>query len=106
VTDFEYLNIYPWSLWPEWQERVKEAKGSLETNIKVVPREARPGCGRVLAFEEPPFACEYGLIQSGAGLAKALECYLGLATSSQWRTMADSLATMDPRLIGTEEIHQ
>lgn len=104
MTDFEYLNIYPWDSWPEWQDRVKAAKASLDTGIKVVPREARPGCGKVLAFAEPPFTCEYGLIQSGAGLAKALECYLGLATSPQWRTLADSLVIMDPRLIGVREV--
>lgn len=56
---------------------VKAAKEQLGLPFKVMPMEAVPGnTTRVLAFEMPPFACDYALVTRPEALPAALSWVL------------------------------
>lgn len=89
------LNIYPWGMWEQYRDIFRKAKQGSTRLVDVVlqPVEAKPGCGRLVAFgERPPFAAEYIVVRKKPGefdLALAerlLDWYVGnhkepLATS-------------------------
>lgn len=54
------LPIYPWEPSPERMQLIREAKGRIDTPIKIVPVQAAYGSpGRVLCFGSlPPFLCK------------------------------------------------
>ena len=89
VSDVVPLAIYPPGAWLEHGDMIKEAKGQLQTTVKLVPCEAVPGSSRVLAFREPPpFICEYALVRvpSVDSLRAALSAYMGLTRDPRWAT--------------------
>lgn len=73
---------------------IRQAKALLDTDIKIVLRPASPGCGKVLAFETPAFACDYAPVETATaqGLSAALAWYLGLVEDSRAIAMAKWLS--------------
>lgn len=72
-----------------------DAKRKLQIEYALKFEQARPGCGRVLSFEDrPPFICEYGVIKSEIpeNIQMALAWYLGVSDAPQARSMADWLS--------------
>jgi hypothetical protein len=58
-------------------QAVKAAKEQLDLPFKVMPMQAVPGnTTRVLAFSEPPFACDYALVTRPEALPAALSWVL------------------------------
>lgn len=61
------LPVFPWPVTDERLQLLKEAKGRLDTDVKVIPVEAAYGSpGRVLCFGAlPPFICKTAPIAAG-----------------------------------------
>lgn len=98
IVDFYVLGLNPSRL-----AAIKASKALLSTDILIRPRQAEPGCGKVLAFERPPFACDYCLVSdetTSKNLAAAISHLLGITTDPRASTMADWLsATMKRKVI-------
>ena len=76
------LAIHPLPLTPERRDALTEAKLLLAGAPKIMPVQAQPGAGRILAFETPPFAPweGYALVSdktSTEALAEALGWAVG-----------------------------
>lgn len=87
------LYVYPWEEWPQQRERARAAKEALGITEMIKPTPARAGtpgiAGRVLAFGEmPPFACDYALVRSDAGMKDALAWACGLTEDRRAATIA------------------
>lgn len=93
------LYIYPWESWPEQRERARRAKEELGLDEMIQPTPAGPGTpgisGRVLAFGSmPPFACDYALVRSDAGMKDALSWACGLTEDRRAATIATWLTNV------------
>jgi hypothetical protein len=81
--------------------KLKAAKDMLDLPYLLKRTPARPGApgisGRVLAFGEmPPFACDYALVRSDAGMKDALSWACGLTEDRR----AASIATWLTNILG------
>lgn len=66
MTDPTPLYIYPFDRWSEYRDVFRRAKtaSSELAKISLQPKEAHPGCQRIVALNEhPPFASEYALVR-------------------------------------------
>ena len=88
------LNFYPWNKWNDYRDLIVQAKQATGYPHKVTPKQAEPGCGKVICTEPPPFLCDYALIKSGSveGFTHALLWYFGLREDSRIITMDKMLS--------------
>lgn len=81
MTNIIPLQIHPWPPSDEQMAMVREAKASLNLDLKVLPTEAVPGLhGRVLALGSlPPWLCDAALVKeplSEGSVTRALDWLL------------------------------
>lgn len=88
------LNFYPWSEWQNYRDIIVAAKKATGIDVAVTPREAQAGNMKVVCVKEPPFLCDYALIQSGSveGFTSALLWYFGIKDDPRVITVEKTLS--------------
>lgn len=88
------LPFYPWNQWDKYKSLIVQAKQATGITEQVLPQEAKPGCGRVICVESPPFLCDYALIQSGSvkGFTAALLWLFNIKEDNRIVTVAQMLS--------------
>lgn len=87
------LYVHPYPLSDDRRQRLNIAYQQLDPKPEISVKPAEPGCGRVLAFEYPPFVAEVALVSESTTPEN-----LGVAI------LAASGVVSDPRVVSVERV--